>query len=88
MDSARQAKRNSSEVLSAAQVETLETANGPSRQASEAATVSPEVAREDEERRVLARDKMNQNHTLLGMKHMKQPNYSTSRQLQKIEDRN
>ena len=59
---ARQAKRNSSEVLSAAQVETLETA-GPSRQASEAATVSPEVAREDEERRVLARDKMNQNHT-------------------------
>ncbi|CAL1164664.1 unnamed protein product [Cladocopium goreaui] len=45
-----QAKRNSSEVLSATQVETLETADGPTRQASEAATVSPEVAREDEER--------------------------------------
>ena len=53
------------------QVETLETADGPTRQASEAATVSPEVAREDEERRVLARGKMNQHDTLLGMK---QPN--------------
>ena len=31
----------------------LETADGP-RQTSEAATVSPEVVREDEERRVLA----------------------------------
>jgi hypothetical protein len=49
----------------------LETADGPTRQASEAATVSPEVAREDEERRVLARGKMSQNDTLLGMK---QPN--------------
>eukprot|EP00435_Cladocopium_sp_Y103_P005991 s1188_g1.t3 len=45
-----QAKRNSSEVLSAMQVEALETADGPTRPASEAATVSPEVAREDEER--------------------------------------
>ena len=42
-----------------------------SQAASEAPTVSPEVAREDEERRVLARGKMNQHDTLLGMK---QPN--------------